>query len=293
MGKALPRRLCGGAFGEGELEVVRGEIAAAPGCSRAEVTRRVCERLGWRNEQGRLKEMGGRVALLALHRHGWIDLPAARNGNGNGRGGGEPPQWPAPVAVDGSVDELAGVRVRRVERAADSTLWNALIDRYHYLGGSRLSGQQVRYLIEWDGGLLGAIGFGAAALKLAARERWIGWDAPQRARYRSRVVNNRRFLLLPWVHVRNLASHVLALSARAVVVDYERLYALRPVLLESFVEAGRFAGSCYRAANWQHIGQSRGRGRGDRTHRGGLAVKDLYVYPLIPHFRAVLTGAAQ
>lgn len=292
MGKALPRRLCGGTFGEDELELVRMEIAAASGGSRAEVTRRVCERLGWVNEQGRLKAMGGRVALLALYRHGWIDLPAPRNGNGNGRAVGAPPQWPAPVAVDGSVEHLSGLRLQRVASPASSALWNAVIERYHYIGRSRLSGQQVRYLIEWDGGLLGAIGFGAAALKLTARERWIGWDARQRERHRRLVVNNRRFLLLPWVTVRNLASRVLAMSARAVVADYDRLYALRPVLLESFVEAGRFAGSCYRAANWQHIGQSCGRGRGDRAHRGGLAVKDLYVYPLTRHFRAVLTGVA-
>lgn len=293
MGQELPRRLCGGMFGEGELKLVRAEIAAASGCSRAEVTRRVCKRLGWINEQGGLKEMGARVALLALHRHGWIELPEPRNGNGNGHGAGEPPQWPEPVAVGGSVEQLCGLRLRRVERAADSALWNALIERYHYMGGSRLSGQQVRYLIDWQGGLLGAIGFGAAALKIAARESWIGWTQCQRERYRSRVVNNRRFLLLPWITVRNLASRVLALSARAVRHDYERLYAIRPVLLETFVEAGRFSGSCYRAANWQHIGQSGGRGRNDRQHRAEVAVKDLYVYPLTPQFREVLTGAVR
>jgi len=288
MGKRLPLRLCGVAFGEGGLRVVRAEIAAANGLSRAEVSRRICRRLGWIDEQGRLKEMSGRVALLALHRSGWIELPAPRNGNGNAQRVGAPMQWPAPVALEGSVEQLHGLELRLVESKASSALWNTLIERYHYIGGSRLSGHQVRYLIEWDGRVLGAIGFGAAALKLQARDRWIGWTDQERRRLRSRVVNNRRFLILPWVKVRNLASRVLAMSARALLGEYERRYAIGVALLETFVESGRFSGSCYRAANWQYIGQSAGRGRGDREHRGALARKDVYVYPLIKEFREVL-----
>lgn len=289
MGKELPTRLCGGVFGEEELSVIRATIAAADGLSRAAVTRRVCAELGWVNEQGQLKEMGGRVALLALHREGWIDLPPPRNGNGNGRRPRAPEQWPPPLVIEGSVEQLKDLRLRQVDNASSSALWNGLIERYHYVGGSRLSGHQLRYLIEWQGGVLGAIGFGAAAVKLHARDQWIGWNEHQRRVRRSHVVNNRRFLILPWVQVRNLASRVLAMSARAVVRDYRQQYGICPLLLETFVESGRFSGSCYRAANWQYIGQSGGRGRGDRTHRAALTLKDVYVYPLSGQCRAVLT----
>lgn len=288
--RRVPQRLCGEVFGEEGVRAVREVIEQAAGCRRAEITRRVCDRLGWRNERGERKEVGGRVALLGLQRAGWIELPAARNGNGSAHPLRVPVQWPACEPIEGSVEGLAELRLERVTQPATSGLWNALIERHHYLRGWRLSGHQVRYLIVWQGGILGAIGFGAAALKLAVRDQWIGWSAEQRERQRRLVVNNRRFLILPWVRVRNLASRVLSLGARAVVRDYQSLYGIRPVLLESFIEAQRFTGSSYRAANWQCLGHSAGRGRGDREHRHALAPKALYVYALERNFRQVLTG---
>lgn len=288
--RRVPPRLCGVVFGEEGLRAVRELIEQAGGCRRAEIGRRVCDRLGWLDERGKCKEMGARVALLGLHRAGWIELPAARNGNGSGQALRVPVQWPACEPIEGSVEGLADLRLERVRQRETSGLWNALIERHHYLRGWRLSGHQVRYLIVWQGGILGAIGFGAAALKLAVRDQWIGWSAEQREKQRRLVVNNRRFLILPWVRVRNLASRVLSLGARAVVRDYQSLYGIRPVLLESFIEAQRFRGSSYRAANWQCLGHSAGRGRGDREHRHALAPKAVYVYALERNFRRVLTG---
>ncbi len=291
MDGVLPRRLCGGEFGEQELGVVREIARAAVGCSRAEITRRVCGALGWIDVRGRSKEMGGRVALLRLARGGFVELPAPRNGNANGRR----LQWPEVEgaqqrAVEGSVEQLGAIELELVGGKQPSRLWNGLIERYHYLGTSALSGAQLRYLIRCEQAVLGAIGFGAAAWKVAVRDQWIGWDAGQRERHLWEVVNNRRFLILPWVRVRNLASQILAMAAHQCVRDYERLYGVRPVLLESFVDAQRYAGTCYRAANWRLLGLTKGRGRGDRTHTAQLPLKAVYVYPLARDFRRALVA---
>jgi hypothetical protein len=143
----------------------------------------------------------------------------------------------------------------------------------------------LRYLIRWDEGVLGAMGFGAAAWKVGVRDRWIGWDAASRAQHLGQVLNQARFLILPWVRVANLASKVLGLAARQVPDEFEKRYGVRPVLLETFVEAGRFAGTCYRAANWRPLGQTTGRGKLDREV---LPIKDVYVYPLTSGFRRTL-----
>ena len=230
--------------------------------------------------------MGARVALLKLHRLGLIELPPARNGNGNAQGlSRESPILPEAVVMEAPVGELEGLHLARVVSKELSALWNGLIEHYHYLGYRPLAGAQLRYLIRWRGGELGALGWGAAAWKVGARDRWIGWDARMREKRLGLVVNNARFLILPWIHSKNLASKVLAMSARRVVQDYERLYGVRPVLLETFVETGRFRGTCYRAANWLHLGHTQGRGRSDREHRAALAVKEVYALALEKDFR--------
>ncbi len=173
-----------------------------------------------------------------------------------------------------------------------SRLWNGLIDRYHYLGYTPLPGAQLRYLIDCDHGVLGAIGFGAAAWKVAARDRWIGWDATCREARLGRVLNNARFLILPWIQVKNLASKVLALAVARIPEDFAARYGERVVLLETFVEIPRHQGTCYRAANWRHLGETTGRGKCDRTHRAALPRKAVYVYPLGADFRSALGVAA-
>ena len=183
------------------------------------------------------------------------------------------------------VNELDGLALQLVHTKADSALWNTLIDKHHYLGYQPLPGAQLRYLIRWQGGLLGAIGWGAAAWKVAPRDQWLGWSAEAREAGLSRVLNNARFLILPWIRCRNLASKVLSLSERRVADDFEARYAFRPVLLETFVEKERFRGTCYRAANWQHLGHTQGRGKCDRYRQANLPIKDLYVRPLVRDFR--------
>jgi hypothetical protein len=267
-------------------------VAANPPL-RSEIARQVCRALQWTDALGRPKLMSARVGLLRLHRAGLIELPAPSRGNGNGRGLVHGPDvWPEPVPVEGTVGQLSGLRLEAVIDKRASRLWNGLIERYHYLGYTPLPGAQLRYLIDCDQGVLGAIGFGAAAWKVAARDRWIGWEAPCRETHLGRVLNNARFLILPWVQVKNLASKVLALAAARLPDDFAVRYGERVVLVETFVQVPRFRGTCYRAANWQYLGETAGRGKCDRTHQAALPRKAVYVYPLAADFRAALGVAA-
>jgi hypothetical protein len=282
-------KLCGRPLSAADLEAIRRAVREAEPPLRAEVARRVCDALGWCDTLGRPKLMSCRVGLLRLHRAGLIALPAARNGNGHGLGlVKQPDTWPAEQPLGGSAGQLSGLRLEPVADQAASRLWNGLIARWHYLGYRPLPGAQLRYLIQWEQGVLGALGFGAAAWKVAARDRWIGWERAEREAHLGRVLNNARFLILPWVQVKNLASKVLALAAARVGADFAGRYGERPVLLETFVETPRFLGTCYRAANWQYLGETQGRGKCDRTHQAALPRKGVYVYPLVADFRAAL-----
>jgi hypothetical protein len=289
MGDAIPSTLCGRPFDAADLERICGEILAANPPLRSEIARRVCRALEWTDALGRPKPMSARVGLLRLHRAGLIELPAPSGGNGNARGLVRgPDRWPEPIPVGGTVGQLSGLRLGAVIEPSASRLWNGLIARYRYLGYTPLPGAQLRYLIHHDGGVLGAIGFGAAAWKVAVRDRWIGWDAACREAHLQRVLNNARFLLLPWVQVKNLAAKVLALAAARIPEDFAARYGERVVLLETFVQTPRFAGTCYRAANWRYLGETTGRGKCDRTHQARLPRKGVYVYPLAAEFRAAL-----
>jgi hypothetical protein len=289
MGEAIPSKLCGRPFDGSDLETIRREIVAANPPLRSEIARQVCRALQWTDARGRPKLMSARVGLLRLHRAGLIELPAPSRGNGNGRGLVRGPDiWPEPTPVAGTVGQLSGLRLEAVQDKRASRLWNGLIEQYHYLGYRPLAGAQLRYLIHCDHGVLGAIGFGAAAWKVAARDRWIGWEAPCRESHLGRVLNNARFLILPWIQVKNLASKVLALAAARIPGDFATRYGERVVLLETFVESRRFRGTCYRAANWQYLGETTGRGKCDRTHQVALPRKAVYVYPLAADFRAAL-----
>ena len=289
MSEAGVGTLCGRPLSAADLETIRRVIDEAEPPLRAEVARRVCAALGWLDTLGRPKLMSCRVGLLRLHRSGLIELPAARNGNGNGRCLVQQPEaWPTQQPLAGSAGQLSGLRLAPVTDKIASRLWNGLIARWHYLGYTPLPGAQLRYVIQSDHGVLGALGFGAAAWKVAARDRWIGWGPGAREAHLGRVLNNARFLILPWVQVKNLASKVLALAAARVGTDFAARYGEPPVLLETFVETPRFRGTCYRGANWHYLGETAGRGKCDRTHQAALARKAVYVYPLVADFRAAL-----
>lgn len=283
---------CGRTFPAEVLQQIQTAVREEPDLSRAALARRVCAALDWRGPHGRWQAMSCRVALLRLHRRGILPLPSARR-PGPGPGPRARPDPPPAAAVTGRLAEVGPVELVPVRGARDplAQLWTQLVATEHYLGYRPLVGAQLRYLIGSPHGWLGAVGFSAAAWQVAPRDAWIGWSPAARRAHLPQVVCHSRFLLRPGVQVPHLASHVLGLCARRLPADWEAAYGYAPVLVETFVERGRFAGTCYRAANWVHVGTTQGRGRQDRHHARAVPAKDIYLYPLRPDWRAVLGPA--
>lgn len=279
---------CGRPFTASDLELIRALIGASPPRNRARLSREVCEQLNWRRADGRLKDMSCRVALLRMQADGLITLPSPRNA--------KPVAYRAHPDIECAVLEpttvpavdLARLSVDLVAAKRDSLLWNAYIHRYHYLGHQLMPGAQLRYFVRADTQVVALLSFGASAWKTRPRDEFIGWTHEQRPRNLHLIVNNARFLIVPWIKCRNLASRILALTSRRLPHDWYTRYAYRPVLLETFVEKPRFAGTCYRAANWHYLGDTQGRGKLDRLHRNAEPVKSIWVYPLVSDFRRQL-----
>jgi hypothetical protein len=287
----VPRRLIGRSFGVEALQAIRQEIGLSSPRLRAEIARRVCARLNWQTPGGQPALMSARVALLRLQARGLIELPRPRNSNANGRVRLACALVAAAERLEVSLGTLQPVELQIVRTKEQSRLWNGLIARYHYLGHHNLPGAQIRYLVySKNQFLLGALGFGAAAWTLSVRDKFISWNAEQRQRFLPWVLNNARFLILPWVVVPNLASHILGCCARQLTQDFEQRYGWRPVLLETFVQEG-YRGTCYRAANWKYLGPTQGRGKkGSHAVEGKTPVplKEVWIYPLVQDFRRVL-----
>jgi hypothetical protein len=259
--------------------------------SRVALSRRVCGKLNWRSPNGKLKEVSCRVALLKLARQGVIRLkgPTHRTPGCKKTERSELSVIPEPIQC--CLEELAGVELVRVNSARSkiSQHWNELMERYHSLGSGPLCGAQLRYLIRsGKGPWLGGLAFSASAWRVKARDEWIGWSDGARKENLNQVVSNSRFLILPWVEVQNLASHVLAQAVRRLRADWQERYGYEPVLVETFVDRSRFLGTSYRAANWLCVGQTAGRGRQDRKKTFSLSRKDVYVYSLSPKAREIL-----
>ncbi|MGH8209795.1 MAG: Druantia anti-phage system protein DruA [Steroidobacteraceae bacterium] len=276
---------CGRTCTSSDIELIRTLLAVTPPLTRARLSREVCERLNWRRADGRLKDMSCRVALLRMQTDGLITLPPPRNA--------KPVPYRAHPDIEHAVLEpvtapavdLARLSVDLVGAKRDSLLWNTYIQRYHYLGHKLMPGAQLRYFVRAAGAVIALLSFGASAWKTKPRDEFIGWTHEQRPRNLHLIVNNARFLILPWITCRNLASRTLSLISRRLPEDWHTRYAYRPVLLETFVEKPRFAGTCYKAANWQYLGDTQGRGKLDRLHRNAEPVKSVWVYPLVSDFR--------
>ena len=283
-------RYCGRDFNASQMETIRTLIAGHPTANRARLSRLVCEVLDWRRPDGRLKDMSCRVAMLRMRDDGLIQLPPPQNGNNNGKPYRRrtPQADPELFPVVGSAGGLLDLHLELVTERSQSHLWNEYIERYHYLGYQPLPGAQLRYFARANDRVVALLGFGAAAWKTAPRDRFIGWTAEQRQRQLQRVVNNSRFLILPWVQCRNLASKLLAMTTRRLADDWQDRYRYRPVLVETFVETPRFRGTCYKAASWIHVGETQGRGKLDVDHQALLPHKTTWVHPLARHFRRQL-----
>jgi hypothetical protein len=286
-------RYCGRAFGAPEITTLRTLIAEHPTSNRARLSRLACEALDWRRVDGRLKDMSCRVAMLRMQSDGLIQLPPPQKGNNNGkrylrRTPQAEPEMLSLADCDGALDNL---RLELISDRTQSHLWNEYIDRYHYLGYQPLPGAQLRYMVRTHDHVLALLGFGAAAWKTAPRDSFIGWTVQQRKDRLHLVVNNARFLILPWVQCRNLASRVLSMATRRLPDDWLQRYGYRPVLLETFVQIPRFRGTCYKAANWTYLGETQGRGKLDVDHKGDLPTKAIFAYPLVRDFRRQLCGS--
>lgn len=284
------RRYCGREWSGADLAHIRQLLELQPALGRVALSRRVCQDLGWLNALGQPKEMSARVALLRMEKDGLIQLPAPRSQNGRGQRrfpltSASEPRVPVRAALKG----LEPLVFQRVSGGRLSPLWNELIARYHYLGYRPLSGAQMRYLVgSADGRLLAALGFGASAWQVQPRDRHIGWNDRQRRAGLHRIVNNARFLILPWVRCPGLASRILSGILKPLRADWRLRYGYQPVLLETFVEIPRFTGTAYRAANWVRLGQTQGRGKLEKQHCQIAPLKDIWVYPLHRNFRKIL-----
>jgi hypothetical protein len=257
------------------------------GAHRTALADRVCATFGFVDPAGRAQRAGCLKALRKLERSGRLTLPPPRTTPRSGGARRLEDAVAPPVEVPAQVGEVEGLELVRVDDAGHRAIWNELMAREHPRGMGPLVGAQLRYLIGSAHGWVGALGFAAAALQLAARDAWIGWDAELRGAQLHRVVGLSRFLIRPAVHCRNLASHVLGGVLRRLGTDFEIRYGYRPWLVETFVEPPH-TGVSLRAANWRYLGESRGRGRQDRVHAGGETTKAIYVYELEPAWRQQL-----
>lgn len=263
---------------------LRNWIGSHPEWSRKRIAHELCEAWAWRDGRGRLKDFAARSLLLKLAGQGQVSLPALRWPRKESwceRPLNEPVKWQEPAVLASSLERLRPLRIEVVEAGtASHRLWSFYLARYHYLG-LRLVGENLRYLVrDRDGREVGCLLFGAAAWRCAPRDRFLGWSCAERSAGLSQIANNTRFLILPWVQVPLAASHILGAVARRIDRDWRNKYGHGLRWLESFVDRSRFAGICYRAANWRCLGQTQGRSRQDREHRTQVTVKDIYLYLL-------------
>lgn len=286
-------------FGPAELAQVRLLLATQPEWSRWRLSRELAQQWEWRTARGLLKDMAARTLLLTLERRGLIVLPPCRRVSPNRMRHKRAPDadlLPPGESLTGSLAALTPLQITEVSAAAQApqrAIFEAALHRYHYLSYRSAVGENLQYLVhDRHGRLLACALFGAAAWQCAARDRFIGWTAAQRAHGLPGLANQARFLILPWVRVPHLASHVLAQLTRRLRGDWLDKYGHPVWLVETFVEIGRFAGTCYRAANWVEVGATTGRSR--QTLAQAVPRKSVFVYPLHPRFRSRLdvTNAA-
>ena len=288
---------CGGRmFAASEIALICEVVATCRGLSRKELANTISELVGWTRANGSLKEAECLLLLARLEEQGRLRLPAKQRTRPVGSVTSIPhtDAGEAGVPLSGRVERFAPVCVERVAEARARQRFRELVGRYHPLGYKVPFGAHLQYLVSITRPVptvVGGLQFSSAAWRLQARDRWIGWDEATRARHLQQVVNNSRLLLLPWVHIQNLASATLAEALRRLPADWQAQYGVRPLLVETFVDPARYTGACYRAANWVEIGQTSGRGREDRQHRRhGAQPKRVFVYPLRRDAQARLRG---
>jgi Domain of unknown function (DUF4338) len=284
-------RYRGRTIGETEIAFLRQFIAARPELSRCALSRLLCEAWQWKQPNGAPREMVCRGLLLEMERAGHIQLPPIRFKVRNNLAERERPEPVVPDnrPVRGPLHQLGRLDFQQVRRSAQEALFNSLTEQYHYLGYEQPVGEHLKYMVSSNGQAIACLAWCSAPRHLAARDRFIGWCAEARRRNLSLLAYNTRFVILPWVQVPHLASHILGRMAKLVPQDWQRLYAHPIYWLETFVDPARFQGSCYRAANWIVLGRTTGRGHNARTKTATQPVKELLGLPLTARFRELLS----
>lgn len=287
--KIGPMMLMGRDFTVGELKLIKEIVELYPNLSRSELSKTICENISWQAANGKNKHNSCLKVLEKLHEAGYVKLPPLNIRKfHNKRKIAITAQTDAGESVQGRVDQYGKIKISTVE-ADTRGLWNEYVHRYHYLGYKAPFGLHQKYfIIGHRGQILGCMLYSSSAWALECRDQWIGWGVRQRVRNLHRIINNSRFLILPWIRLKNLASHALALAQKRVVCDWEHRFGYKPLVIETFVDADRYKGTCYRAGNWIYIGKTKGRGRADRYHQGLSSTKEVYMYILDADFRQEL-----
>ena len=275
-----------------DVDQIRALISANPGASRRALSFSLCETWNWRQENGQPRDMVCRGLLLALHRGGYIELPEPqwRARRVPRRHVVKPIEVVAPEPICCSLDALGAIELQQVRRSQDEALVEHLIAEHHYLGYTRPVGEHLKYLVRAQGRPIACFCWSSAPRHLGLRDRFIGWP-PAARRANVRLIGYQtRFLILPWVKVPHLASHLLGRMARQLSADWEAIYAHPIYFTETFVDPQRFRGTCYRASNWIDLGLTKGRGNNAPTHEPTRPLKRLFVWPLVRDFRLHLGG---
>jgi hypothetical protein len=269
-----------------DVAFVQRLIAAYPSATRRALSHRLCEAWNWVQPNGVLRDMVCRGLLLALHRAGHVELPPARRSNPLGPRHRKPSRTLlCGSPIEGRLGDILPLDINQVRRSGDEALFDSLVETHHYLGYTRPVGEHLKYMVYSQGRPIACFAWSSAPRHIGCRDRFIGWSPETRRKNIGLVAYNLRFLILPWVSVPHLASHLLGRMARMLSNDWARIYGHPVYFLETFVDPQRFRGTCYRAANWICLGRTTGRGKDDQTHRPNRPIKEVWGYPLGRDFR--------
>jgi len=285
-----PMVIQGRSVSEEDIAQIQELMGSNPGWHRTRLSRELCQEWGWVNHLGQVKDMACRTLLLKLEALGYLRLPKRQGTSPNAyRNRVIQDVFHDTTPIEGCVQDLRPLSIEVVKDKGSLSLFAFLLSRYHYLGYRGSVGENMKYLVlDCRGRPLSCVLFGSAAWKVGCRDRYIGWDRAHRPQRLHLVTNNMRFLVLPWVRVAHLASHVLSRIVRRIGDDWKRIYGHEVVLLETFVDVSRFRGTCYRGANWRYVGRTKGRSRNDRYGTIRVPQKDVYLYPLRSGLREIL-----
>lgn len=276
----FPLSIRGRMFSLSDIETIRHITDSGAFTNRAAIAREVCRTLNWYRENGQLKDASCRYALLKLHRSNLIKLPPPRRNPFEKRTISFTKNTEEKQPIDQNAGKLKPLTFQLVTEHNQFKLWKEYVERYHYLGYKVIVGPQLKYFVTSKQNIIACMAFGGAAWAVEPRDSWIGWNNQTRKKNLNRIINNVRFLILPWISSKNLASTILSQAIRTVPVDWQNIYGYVPLLMETFVDKERFDGASYKAANWIYVGDTKGRGKVDRFNKYPSSIKKIFIYPL-------------